>query len=142
MLSQVLRLRALFEFPALRVDLDDRTWAPAIFISPMKIQRRNKCMAVWNILECAMGLPNNFNQPKSPTGIQYPVPSDPDVPGRDEYTISDAAAHWSTRRKGDKPLRCECASCAYYEPERAYCTYIHTPVDILFMCPQILERRH
>lgn len=29
----------------------------------------------------------------------------------------------------------------YYDPERAYCSYIHAPVDILFVCPQILDKR-
>lgn len=29
----------------------------------------------------------------------------------------------------------------YYDPERAYCGYIHAPVDILFACPQILDKR-
>jgi hypothetical protein len=29
----------------------------------------------------------------------------------------------------------------YYDPERTYCTYIHAPVDILFVCPQVLDNR-
>jgi len=29
----------------------------------------------------------------------------------------------------------------YYDPERTYCTYIHAPVDILFVCPLVLDNR-
>jgi hypothetical protein len=40
-----------------------------------------------------------------------------------------------------KTQRWKCTSCMYYDPERTYCTYIHAPVNILFTCPQVLDRR-
>ncbi|RXE56127.1 hypothetical protein ABH15_08125 [Methanoculleus taiwanensis] len=38
-----------------------------------------------------------------------------------------------------RPTRCGCALCAYYDPERAYCLYVDTPVTILFACPRFLD---
>lgn len=93
--------------------------------------------------ECTMSSLINANPlTKNATGILRLRIPDSEAPDWDRPTVIDAAAHWLTRRNEDKPLRYECASCAYYEPERSYCTYIHTPVDILFACPQILEKRH
>ncbi|MDV2482821.1 hypothetical protein F8E02_12645 [Methanoculleus sp. Wushi-C6] len=40
-----------------------------------------------------------------------------------------------------KAERWGCASCSCYDPGCAYCTYIHTPVAILFACPQVLDHR-
>jgi|LFRM01.2.fsa_nt_gb hypothetical protein len=34
-----------------------------------------------------------------------------------------------------------CTSCTYYDPKRTYCTYIHTPIEILFACPKDLKDR-
>ncbi len=89
-----------------------------------------------------MRLPDNVNPLKSNTGIRCPKTPDPEALGRDRYTVSDAVISGLIRREEEKPQRCEYALCMYYDPERAYCTYIHAPADILFVCPQVLENRH
>lgn len=38
-----------------------------------------------------------------------------------------------------RPTRSGCALCAYYDPERAYCLYVETPVTVLFACPWLLS---
>ncbi|MBA7473260.1 hypothetical protein ES707_08595 [subsurface metagenome] len=83
-----------------------------------------------------MSLHNNIDPLKRNTGAQYLQ-----APERDRDTVSDAAAAGLTLERKRKPQRSECASCMYYDPERAYCTYIHAPVDILFVCPQVLNNR-
>jgi len=53
--------------------------------------------------------------------------------------VRDDALTWSARLDRERPQRGACATCMYYDPRRAYCNYIHAPVDILFACPQILD---
>lgn len=43
---------------------------------------------------------------------------------------------------GTKPEQWGCSSCRYYDAECTYCTYIHTPIAILFACPQTLDNRN
>jgi hypothetical protein len=43
------------------------------------------------------------------------------------------------QQSGTKQEQWGCASCTHYDPECAYCTYIHTPIAILFVCPQTLD---
>ncbi|MCK9308068.1 MAG: hypothetical protein M0P17_11135 [Methanoculleus sp.] len=45
------------------------------------------------------------------------------------------------QRDQGKPEQWGCTSCRYYDPECTYCTYISTPVSILFICPQTLDNR-
>lgn len=40
-----------------------------------------------------------------------------------------------------KPERWGCPSCRYYDSECICCTYIYTPIAILFACPQTLDDR-
>lgn len=77
---------------------------------------------------------NNIDPLKSNTGAQCL-----EAPDRDRNTVSDAAAGGLTLGKGRRPQRSACASCMYYDPARTYCSYIHAPVDILFVCPQVLN---
>jgi hypothetical protein len=77
---------------------------------------------------------NNIDPLKSNTDAQCL-----EAPERDRYTVSDAAAGGSALEKGRRPQQSACASCMYYDPARAYCSYIHAPVDILFVCPQALN---
>lgn len=77
---------------------------------------------------------NNIDPLKSNTCAQCL-----EAPDQDRYTVSDAAAGESALEKGRRPQRSACASCMYYDPARAYCSYIHAPVDILFICPQVLN---
>ncbi len=44
-----------------------------------------------------------------------------------------------TEKLKERPTRCGCALCPYYDPERAYCLYVDTPVTILFACPRFLD---
>jgi len=81
-----------------------------------------------------MNLQDNIDPLKSNTGAQLFK-----APEGDSGTASDAAAGGLTLEKGRRPQRSSCTSCMYYDPERAYCSYIHAPVDILFVCPQILN---
>ncbi|WP_214021723.1 hypothetical protein [Methanoculleus sp.] len=83
-----------------------------------------------------MRSPHDSDPLKSNTGTQYLRARER---GRD--TGSDAATAGLTLEGERRPQRSECASCMYYDPERAYCSYIHAPVDILFVCPQILDKR-
>lgn len=99
-------------------------------------------MAVWNILKCAMVFPDNVNQPESDSGTRYTITPDEEQSSKEEFMVNDAATRWLTQQGEENTLRYECASCTYHDPERAYCTYIHTPVAILFVCPQILDKRH
>jgi hypothetical protein len=45
------------------------------------------------------------------------------------------------QRDGAKPERWGCPSCRYYDSECICCTYIYTPIAILFACPQTLDDR-
>jgi len=55
--------------------------------------------------------------------------------------VRDDALTRPARLDRERPQRGACATCMYYDPRRAYCNYIHAPVDILFACPQILDMR-
>ncbi|HOI12296.1 MAG TPA: hypothetical protein PLG75_00470 [Methanoculleus sp.] len=77
-----------------------------------------------------MNLQKGVDLQEKDTGI----PS-PETPGRDGGL---AAVMQQNRTKLE---RWRCDSCTYYDPERAYCTHIHTPIAILFVCPQTLDSR-
>ncbi len=83
-----------------------------------------------------MNLQDNINPLKSNTSAQHL-----DAPDRGRCTAGDIATSGLILRKERKPRQCECTSCMYYDPERTYCNYIHAPVDILFVCPQVLDNR-
>lgn len=57
------------------------------------------------------------------------------------HTLHDAETGGLLLQKEEKPQLWGCTSCMYYDPGCAYCAYIHAPVDILFVCPQVLDRR-
>ncbi len=57
------------------------------------------------------------------------------APGRDGRAVKPG---W---QDGERPVQWGCTSCMHYDSGCAYCTYIHTPVSILFVCPQVLESR-
>ena len=88
-----------------------------------------------------MKLLNNIDPLKSNTGTQYYGPSDPETPGRDGGSVYELSTDGLTQENEEKSRRFECVSCMYYEPGRVYCTYIHTPISILFVCPQTLDNR-
>lgn len=77
-----------------------------------------------------MSLPENAGLLERETGIRPPETSDRD---------GDPAA--VRQRDRGKPAQWGCTSCRYYDPECTYCTYISTPVSILFVCPQALDNR-
>ncbi len=88
-----------------------------------------------------MSIPNDIDPLKSKTGTQYYGSLDPEMPGKDGGCVYDPASEELTQQKGEIPRRFECASCMYYDPGRVYCTYIHTPIPILFVCPKDLDNR-
>ena len=94
-----------------------------------------------SILLFDMSLPNNIDPLKSNPGTRYPGPSETKTPDRSRCAATDAGTGGLTQQRERKPQRCECAPCMYYDPERTYCTYIHAPVDILFVCPLVLDNR-
>jgi len=74
-------------------------------------------------------------------GTQCPGSPDPEAPGQSRYAAGNAATTGGSMLNEGKTQRWKCTSCMYYDPERTYCTYIHAPVNILFTCPQVLDRR-
>ncbi|MDN7023727.1 hypothetical protein FGU65_02250 [Methanoculleus sp. FWC-SCC1] len=69
----------------------------------------------------------------------------PVLPGPAEPVTGRYAARGSASFPAEelrkKPSRSWCALCAYYDPERAYCLYVHTPAGILFVCPRVLDQQ-
>jgi len=92
-----------------------------------------------SILEYDMNIPDDINLLKNKPGAQYTGTPELEAPDRARYGIYDAVTGELTRQKERRPKQYECAQCMYYDPERAYCTYIYAPVDILFVCPQVLD---
>lgn len=60
---------------------------------------------------------------------------------RGTHALHDGAAGGLLLQDKMKPQRWGCPSCTYYDPGCIYCTYIQAPVDVLFFCPQALDRR-
>ncbi len=83
-----------------------------------------------------MRSPGDSDPLKSNPNAQYPEAQE-----REVYTLHDPETGSLLLQKERKPQRWGCASCMYYDPGCAYCTYIHAPVDILFVCPQVLDGR-
>lgn len=77
-----------------------------------------------------MSLQKGVDLPEKDTGTHSP--ETPDRDGGPATVI---------QQSGTKQEQWRCASCSYYDPECAYCTYIHTPITILFVCPQTLDNR-
>ena len=82
-----------------------------------------------------MRSPGDSDPLKSNPDAQYPEAQERGVP-----TLHDSA---EGRLPQDemKPQRWGCPSCTYYDPGCVYCTYIQAPVDVLFVCTQVLDRR-
>lgn len=83
-----------------------------------------------------MRSPGDSDPLKSNPGAQYP-----EVQERGMHTLHDPETGGLLLQNEKKLQRWGCASCMYYDPGCAYCTYIHAPVDILFVCPQVLDGR-
>lgn len=72
-----------------------------------------------------MGLPDDVNPPAGAAGAL-------------DRGGAAGEPQWQNR---EKQGRWGCASCPHYDPGCACCTYIHTPVSILFACPRALASR-
>lgn len=83
-----------------------------------------------------MRSPGDSDPLKSNPDVQYPEAGE-----RRMDTLHDGATGGLLLQDEMKPQRWGCPSCMYYDPGCAYCTYIHAPVDVLFVCPQVLDRR-
>lgn len=103
----------------------------------MNLHQHNKCLAAGeSILRYNMRSPDDSDPVKSNPDAQYPEAQE-----RDIYTLHDAEMGDSRLEREGKPQQWGCTSCMYYDPGCAYCSYIHAPVDVLFVCPQVLDRR-